>query len=159
MIVSVLEAKGLILPQEMNRSNIDKSKQIDPVVEVRLETFSNQILKQHSSQPITNKRQVIFGTYQNKIVADQVQEFQVDLGMINHSGKIYDKNNEDQNYDSQNALYKKESEKYIHFLVRDNLSNQELGSARIIIDELIDTNLFDLARELCVGLDRQAIIK
>lgn len=143
----------------MNRSNIDKSKQIDPVVEVRLETFSNQILKQHSSQPITNKRQVIFGTYQNKIVADQVQEFQVDLGMINHSGKIYDKNNEDQNYDSQNALYKKESEKYIHFLVRDNLSNQELGSARIIIDELIDTNLFDLARELCVGLDRQAIIK
>lgn len=49
MIVSILEAKGLILPQEMNRSNIDKSKQIDPVVEVRLETFSNQILKQYSS--------------------------------------------------------------------------------------------------------------
>ena len=100
MIVSILEAKGLILPQEMNRSNIDRSNQIDPVVEVRLETFSNQILKQYSSQPITNKRQVIFGTYQNKIVADQVQEFQVDLGMINHSGKVYDKANEQSNYDS-----------------------------------------------------------
>ena len=87
-----------------------------------------------------------------------MQEFQVDLGMINHSGKLPDKN-EERRYDSENNLYKKESEKYIHFLVRDNLSNQELGSARIIIDELIDTSLFDLARELCVGLDRQAIIK
>lgn len=56
-------------------------------------------------------------------------------------------------------MYKQESEKYIHFLVKDNNSGQELGSARIIIDELIDTNLFDLAKELCVGLDRQALIK
>ena len=74
--------------------------------------------------------------------------------MLNHSGKLLDKSNDQNNYDSQNSLYKKESEKYIHFLVRDNNSGQDIGSARIIIDELIDTSLFDLAKELCVGLDR-----
>lgn len=71
------------------------------------------------------------------------------------------------NYNSQNSLYSQDSEKYIHILVRDNNQPQpqdgnkglELGSAKIVIDELIDTNLNDLAKQFCVCLNRSHILK
>lgn len=63
MFVSILEIKGLILPEEANRKNISK-KPIDPVVEVRLETFQNRILREESSDPTGKaKRQLIFTSH------------------------------------------------------------------------------------------------
>jgi hypothetical protein len=67
-------------------------------------------------------------------------------------------------YNSQNSLYKQESEKFIHILVRDynkrdkDPKGQELGSAKIVIDELIDTKLSDLAKQFCVCLERTHIL-
>ena len=165
MFVSILEIKGLILPEEQNRKVITK-KSIDPVVEVRLETFSNRMIREQRSNPLGKpKRHLVFTSHQNKDVADQYGDFTVNLDTVNHSGKLPNKKQGQDNFASQNSLYKQESEKFIHILVRDN--NQpgpdgkglELGSAKIIIDELIDTNLKDLAKQFCVCLERSHILQ
>ena len=88
MVLSILEVKGLILPSEVNRRKQDTTKAVDPVVEVRLENFNKQILKQFSSDPVKNRRQVIFGGHQNKDIADAVGDFVVDLGLVSHSGSL-----------------------------------------------------------------------
>ena len=121
MFVSILEVKGLIMPQEMNRRNIDKSLNFEPVIEVRLEDFRNQDppLRQASKATFKQdgeRKPIIFDTHANKEVANSVGEFLVDLGKINHSGKVEQK---DANYSSQNSLYSKETEQFIHILVKD----------------------------------------
>lgn len=44
-------------------------------------------------------------------------------------------------------------------IVRNAVDNQEIGESRIELDELIDTNLRDLAKEYCVCLNRSHILE
>lgn len=86
MVVSLIEVKGLILPSEVNRRQSDFKNKIDPVVEVRLEMMSGSILKTQESEAITNKREILWGA---KKSGSPLGEFIVELGRVNHSGKVH----------------------------------------------------------------------
>ena len=47
---------------------------------------------------------------------------------------------------------------FIHILVTNALDGQEIGESKIELDELIDPNLADLAKEFCVCLNRSHLI-
>ena len=47
----------------------------------------------------------------------------------------------------------------MHFIVRNEVNGQEIGAAKIELDELIDVNLNDLAKEYCVCLNRSHILE
>jgi hypothetical protein len=47
---------------------------------------------------------------------------------------------------------------FIHFIVRNAVDGKEIGNTKIELDELIDVNLRDLAKEYCVVLNRSHII-
>jgi hypothetical protein len=46
----------------------------------------------------------------------------------------------------------------LHLIVKNEANGFELGAAKIEIDELIDVNLNDLAKEYCVCLNRSHIV-
>ncbi len=88
MVISLLETKGLIVQTEVNRRQQDLSKRIDPVVEVRLERFSGETLKTHVGDVIKNRREVVWGQSSKKKNGDELGEFIINLGQVNHSGRL-----------------------------------------------------------------------
>lgn len=52
-----------------------------------------------------------------------------------------------------------EEKKFLHFIVKSETTGQEIGAAKIELDQLIDVNLNDLAKEYCVCLNRSHIIE
>lgn len=56
------------------------------------------------------------------------------------------------------ALSEQEDKQFLHFLVRNAVDGQEIGDAKIELDELIDINLADLAKEYCVALNRSHVL-
>ena len=48
---------------------------------------------------------------------------------------------------------------FLHFIVKKEQNGQEIGAAKIELDQLIDINLNDLAKEYCVCLNRSHILE
>lgn len=161
--LSILEVKGLIMPEEKNRKNFKEHLKINPIVEVYIQSqFDEKKVTSSQQYGSSDKRALIFSNHQNKDVADKKGDFEIPLGLVSHSGK--NNTNGMDNYASQtsNNQYKPESEKYIHIKVKHwkNDNEQiELGSTSISMDELIDTNLNDLAKEFNANLNRVEILK
>lgn len=76
----------------------------------------------------------------------------MNLGRVNHSGRL------NANNSSYDPIASKEMQ-YIHFIVKNAIDGQELGVQKIEMDELIDPNLEDLAKEYCVGISRQRYLE
>ena len=131
------------------------------MVVVQLEKLSGEIIASGRTEPLRNKREVIWDTTgetpgskleQAATGSGNTQKpFTVNLGKVSHSGKIGDG---DEIYD---ATENKEMH-YVHIIVKNDIDGQELGAQKIEIDELIDPKLKDLAKEYCVGLNRQRVL-
>ena len=48
---------------------------------------------------------------------------------------------------------------YVHLIVKNGVDGSEIGEAKIELDDLIDTNLRDLAKEYCVALNRSHLVE
>jgi hypothetical protein len=133
--------------------------------------MSGKVMKKHIGDPIINKRAVEWG----KISSDPKEstgEFLVNLGAINHSGNVPEAEvkverskkstivRKKTTKDSDIAALSDQDDKYfIHFIVRNNVDGKEIGDSKIELDELIDINLRDLAKEYCVCLNRSHILE
>lgn len=95
-------------------------------------------------------------------------ELVVDLGLVNHSGYVPEQEVQVERSRKQTVVKKSvkkieanasDNEKlFIHILVTNALDGQEIGESKIELDELIDPNLADLAKEFCVCLNRSHLI-
>lgn len=165
IIVSMIETKGLITQKEVNRRLLDASIQINPQVEVRLMRMSSeQEIASSKTLPVTNSREVQWGKSTNK--ANNQKEFVVDLGQVNHSGEVPESQVEVERSKRSTVVRKtvkksgmQDQEKlYVHIIVRNAIDDEEIGESKIELDELIDTNLQDLAKEFCVCINRSHLI-
>ena len=108
---------------------------------VQLEKLSGEIIASGRTEPLRNKREVIWDTTgetpgskleQAATGSGNTQKpFTVNLGKVSHSGKIGDG---DEIYD---ATENKEMH-YVHIIVKNDIDGLELGAQKIEIDELID---------------------
>jgi hypothetical protein len=57
------------------------------------------------------------------------------------------------------VLSEDDDKQFIHIIVKNKIDGSEIGDAKIELDELIDTNLSDLAKEYCVCLNRSHILE
>mmetsp|Transcript_5079 Transcript_5079/g.7688 ORF Transcript_5079/g.7688 Transcript_5079/m.7688 type:complete len:175 (+) Transcript_5079:2298-2822(+) len=157
-MISLQEVKGLITPDEMNRSK-QSLIPIDPVVEIALEDYSGRQLSSEVSIPIKNQRNVQWGEKGN--------EFTVDLGQVNHSGAVQGDQVQVQRSKkstivrktiTDNMFLSSENRFVIHLTVRNAANGQEIGDSKIEVDELIDPRLQDLAKEYSVCLNRSHLL-
>ena len=139
-------------------------------MEIRLEKMSGAVLKTQESEAIKNKREILWG---GKKSGSTLGEFVVDLGKVNHSGMIEEKEVKVQRskkstvvmkpvnkLDAQGRLLSEgEDKQFIHIVVNNKIDGQQIGDAKIELDELIDVNLADLAKEYCVCLNRSHILE
>ncbi len=51
------------------------------------------------------------------------------------------------------------NKKNLHLVVLNGIDGQQIGDARVQIDELIDIKFKDLAKEYCVPLNRHHLLK
>jgi hypothetical protein len=90
--------------------------------------------------------------------------------MVNHSGQSIDKESKVEKTKSMAKVRRptnraigagNEGDQWcIHITVRNNANNgQELGDAMLEVDDVIDVELADLAREHCVCLNRFHVIE
>ena len=107
---------------------------------------SEQEIKSRKTQPVTNAREVSWGKSANK--TNVQKEFVVDLGLVNHSGELPEKEVEVEKSKKSTIVRKtgkknnmEEDKLYIHIVVRNAKDNTEIGEAKIELDELIDTTL------------------
>lgn len=84
----MIEVKGLIVPSEVNRRQQEFKNKVDPVVEIRLEKMSGAVLKTQESEVVKGKRDVFWG---GKKSGSTLGELVVDLGRVNHSGMLPEK--------------------------------------------------------------------
>lgn len=89
----------------------------------------------------------------------------MDLGLVNHSGEVPEKEVEVEKSKRSTVVRKtgkktnmEEDKLYIHIIVRNAKDNEEIGEAKIELDELIDTSLQDIAKEFCICLNRSHLI-
>ena len=96
----------------------------------------------------------------------------VSLGRVNHSGELLPEKEvrverskrsttvkKPAKAAAANAALPEQAEKHcLHFLVRNGTDGPEIGDAKIELDELIDINLADLAKEYCVCLNRSHVL-
>ena len=90
----------------------------------------------------------------------------VDLGIVNHSGSVVEEDVEIEKSKKNNVLRKTIKRKnsfdqekiFMHIIVKNAVNDTEIGEAKIELDELIDTQLQDLAQEYCVCLNRTDIL-
>ena len=126
---------------------------------------SEQEIASSKTLPVTNSREVQWGKSTNK--ANNQKEFVVDLGLVNHSGEVPESQVEVERSKRSTVVRKtvkksgmQDQEKlYVHIIVRNAIDDEEIGESKIELDELIDTNLQDLAKEFCVCINRSHLIK
>ena len=94
------------------------------------------------------------------------EEFNVNLGTVNHSGAIAGAEVKVTKTKKSTVIMKKKAQgrmadeevAFIHIIVKNSIDGTEIGDAKIELDELIDVNLNDLAKEYCVCLNRSHIL-
>jgi len=161
----MLETKGLILPEEINRKNQNNKLRIDPQVEIRLEKIFGEKEFEQKLNPVENKREIYWG--KNLQQPDSQDEVLVNLGKVNFSGYLQEEQFQVEKARKNTVLKKSfkradedevKNKEFVHFIVRNAVDDTEIGEAKIELDELIDPNLNDLAKEYCVCLNRSHIL-
>ena len=119
-----------------------------------------------------NRREVVWGQ-QGKASNGGIGEFVVPLGAVRHSGQLPEKEVRVERSRRASSIKKggksgasgaavpdQEGKQFLHFLVSNAAKNppEEIGDAKIELDELIDINLADLAKEYCVCLNRSHVL-
>ena len=94
---------------------------------------------------MNNRREIIYGPES----LDNTPEFEVNLGLVKHSGETNDKENKIERSKSMAKVTKPQFKNFasdevdqlcIHVIVRNQADNgQELGDAMLEVDEVIDT--------------------
>ena len=90
----------------------------------------------------------------------------MDLGLVNHSGILKESDVQVERKKRSNTLKKhiknqvdEEDKIFIRFGVVNAFDGAEIGEAKLELDELIDPNLKDLAKEYCVALNRSHLLE
>jgi hypothetical protein len=88
-MLTVIETKGLIVQEELNRKLANQSLRIDPKVEIRLERIFGDVCQTYELEAVKNKRNVKWGTkiHPND---DLEKEVNFNFGLVNHSGNHED---------------------------------------------------------------------
>lgn len=151
----MIETKGLIAPTEVNRKKQDSSLRIDPQVEIRLERFNGEVINNIEAKAVINKREV---HWDDKLI--------MDMGLVSHSGILGENDVKVEKNKRANTIKKQiknqideEDKIFIRFGVVNAYDGMEIGEAKLELDELIDPNLKDLAKEYCVALNRSHLLE
>ena len=83
IMISLIETKGLILPKEVNRKQMDKKAKFNPCVEVGLYNNQGEQLRSYTTEPAQNVREMKWGNAKDSTHS----EFTKNLGEVHHSGQ------------------------------------------------------------------------
>ena len=118
--------------------------------------FQGKVIEKRQVDPIANHAKNLREIRWNQANSSQSKATIIDIGEVNHSGKQQDdgihvqregKAASIRRIKTQNEINRVKTQQFIRIIVKNAANNnEEIGQVSIELDELIDTNLRDLAK-------------